>query len=118
PTAAAATEKEDDQDAALSQRFSQLSTEDAYEQLIDNTSQRDDIKDDFKQEKSDDDTPAYLSLTNTTFLRVIKNIQAVQSTFSATDLQTIATSMHHIAALRLRKHITHLCLRSGTGKLG
>ncbi|CAF1666695.1 unnamed protein product, partial [Adineta ricciae] len=142
--AAAATEKEDDQDAALSQRFSQLSTEDAYEQLIDNTSlkrrrstsksvdviskrfkltpdnniERVDIKDDFKQEKFDDDTPAYLSLTNTAFLRVIKNIQAVQSTFSATDLQTIATSMHHIAALRLRKHITHLYLRSGTGKLG
>ena len=121
-----------------------MSTENVYEQLIDHTRrkrqrstsksvdviskkvkltpdnniERVDIKDDFKQEKSDDDTPAYLSLTNTSFLRLIKNIQAVQSTVSATDLQTIATSMHHIAALRLQKHITNLYLRSGTGKLG
>ncbi|CAF1543899.1 unnamed protein product [Adineta ricciae] len=39
------------------------------------------------------------------------------SSISANDLQIIAVLMHHIAALRMQKHITHLYLRAGIGKL-
>ena len=65
-----------------------------------------------------DDVPAYLLRTNKAFLRAAHQVlTTTTSSISVDDLQLIALLMHRIAALYIQKQITHVYLRSGTGKL-
>ncbi|UJR12991.1 hypothetical protein I4U23_000017 [Adineta vaga] len=134
-----ATHKEED---ILSEKLSQLSTDNNYEQPIAKSNrkrrrstyrslnlvskkikftQNNDTKDkstndNVKEEKSDD-VPAYLSLTNISFLHVIQQIQNTENSIDMKDLQIIALLMHRITANRIQKQINSVYLRSGTGKL-
>ncbi|CAF1689607.1 unnamed protein product, partial [Adineta ricciae] len=135
------------EEEVLSQKFSQLSADDELELSEDNvlsgkkrrcqTSMSPDIipkkiklsSDDSNNEttggqstsdefqESFDNIPAYLLLTNPLFIDVVQKILNAARSISANDLQIIAVLMHHIAALRMQKYITHLYLRAGTGKL-
>ncbi|CAF1691275.1 unnamed protein product, partial [Adineta ricciae] len=138
-------EEEEEEEEVLSQKFSQLSTDDELNEdnvLSDKkrrrqTSMSPDIipkkiklsSDDSNNEttggqstndefqESFDNIPAYLLLTNPSFIDVVQKILNAANSISANDLQIIAVLMHHIAALRMQKYITHLYLRAGTGKL-
>ena len=88
-----------------------LSSDDSNNETTGGQSTSDEFQESF------DNIPAYLLLTNLSFIDVVQKILNIASSISANDLQIIAVLMHHIAALRMQKHITHLYLRAGTGKL-
>ncbi|UJR34546.1 hypothetical protein I4U23_027323 [Adineta vaga] len=134
-----ATQKQED---ILSKKLSQLSTDSNDEQPIAKSdrkrrrstsrslnlvskkikfTQNNDTKDKSTNDKiieeKSDDVPAYLSLTNVSFLRVLQQIQNTENSIDVKDLQIIALLMHRITTNRIQKQINTVYLRSGTGKL-
>ena len=89
--------------AAMSQRFSQLSTDNDCEQELVAMNRKRQLSassspivpskrmrtDDLDQ-KQLDDVPAYLLTTNSAFLRVVQKVLTASSSISVTDLQLVA----------------------------
>ncbi|CAF4230265.1 unnamed protein product, partial [Rotaria sordida] len=64
-----------------------------------------------------DQIPNYLSINNTTFLRIVKNIIKNVQSISMNDIQKLSLLMHQVATFRLKREITTIYLQSVTGEL-
>ena len=121
----------------MSQRFSQLSTENDCKEDFDAVDRKRQLSASSNpdvspkrikiivgndptsdvEDKALDDVPAYLLATNELFLRVLQKFLTAASSVSVNDLQMVALLMHRIAAFSIQKQVTNAYLRSGTGKL-
>ena len=68
-------------------------------------------------EAEEDQTPAYLMSTNTSFERHIKDVMQATLRPDIDRLRQAASLKHHIAALHVTRQISSVYLQSGTDKL-
>ncbi|CAF1345307.1 unnamed protein product, partial [Rotaria sp. Silwood1] len=71
----------------------------------------------FEIDMKKDQTPYYLSLNNTLFLRTSKDILKNVQTITINDIQQIAILMHQIGALKIKIDQTNIYLKAVTGTL-
>ncbi|CAF3726651.1 unnamed protein product, partial [Rotaria sp. Silwood1] len=133
----------EDEETVLSQKLSQLSTETKQEMdssIIKDKKRRyssttspcttskkikiagansDDDDDDINihDTKSKDQMPNYLTMNHKAFVRMIENLLQNTPSITSSDLQEMAFFMHQIEAVRMKKDITIVYLKSVTGTL-
>ncbi|CAF1285263.1 unnamed protein product [Rotaria sp. Silwood1] len=133
----------EDEETILSQKLSQLSTKTKQEvdsSIIKDKKRRsssttspcttskkikiagansDDDDDDINihDTKSKDQMPNYLTMNHKAFVRMIENLLQNTPSVTSSDLQEMAFFMHQIEAIRMKKDITIIYLKSVTGTL-
>lgn len=130
-------DKDKDEEAILSQKFSQLSTETENEAVSSNTNKRPydsnspiattsikkiKISQDSNGEDNDnmeqEPIPGYLLTTNQLFIHMAQKLMTSSTTtFNINDIQEIALLMYRIAAMEIRRCVTKVYLKSVTGTL-
>jgi hypothetical protein len=133
---------EEEEDTVLSQKFSQLSTNNEVEdgplmvnkkrhlsasssadgvrkkrKLTDDDENDNDHDDENLSKEKQDQIPVYLLTIDKSFTSMIQKAMDTASSIEMNDFRQIAILMHQIADSQIQKQITNLYLLSGTGKL-